>query len=175
MARTGRASAIPADKRVNQKRTGRRIQEAYVYGNAVRKPEIVHKPDVRKQLEERPKRQLSNEVRKNRDKARHMNLGYVVFLVGALCAAAFVLVNYVQMQAELTNRINNIASLESELNSLKLANDEEYNRITSSIDLEEIKRVAIGELGMTYAKEGQIITYNVEGNDYMRRVSGNEN
>ena len=29
MARTGRASAIPADKRVNQKRTGRRIQEAY--------------------------------------------------------------------------------------------------------------------------------------------------
>ena len=58
---------------------------------------------------------------------------------------------------------------------MKLANDEEYSRITSSIDLEEIKRIAIGELGMTYAKEGQIITYDSVENDYMRQVSGNSN
>ena len=71
--------------------------------------------------------------------------------------------------------MENIASLESELNSKKLANDEEYSRITSSVDLEEIKRVAIGELGMTYAKEGQIITYTAEGNDSMRKVSESGN
>ena len=104
-----------------------------------------------------------------------MNFGYVVFLMGALCAAAFVLINYIQLQADLTNRIRNIATLESELNAMKLANDEEYSRITSSVDLEEIKRVAIGELGMSYAKEGQIITYKAEGNDYMRKVDDNEN
>ena len=48
--------------------------------------------------------------------------------------------------------------MESELNSLKLSNDEEYSRITSNINLEEVKRIAIGELGMTYAAEGQVIT-----------------
>lgn len=53
-----------------------------------------------------------------------------------------------------------------------MENDEEYNRINSNIDLEEIKRIAIGELGMTYAGEGQIITYSHVGNDYMRKVSG---
>ena len=95
--------------------------------------------------------------------------------MAALCAAAFVLVNYIQMQAELTNKVENIASLESELNSKKLANDEEYSRITSSVDLEEIKRAAIGELGMTYAKEGQIIMYTAEGNDSMRKVSESGN
>lgn len=45
-----------------------------------------------------------------------------------------------------------------------------YSRITNSIDLEEIRRIAIGELGMTYAKEGQIESYSSEGNDYMRRA-----
>jgi hypothetical protein len=54
---------------------------------------------------------------------------------------------------------------------MQLANDEDYNRIISSVDLEEIRKIAIGELGMTYAKEGQIITYENAGNDYMRRVS----
>ena len=40
---------------------------------------------------------------------------------------------------------------------MKLSNDEDYSRAASSVDLEEIRRVAIGELGMRYAKEGQIV------------------
>ena len=31
--------------------------------------------------------------------------------------------------------------------------------------------MAIGDLGMVYAKEGQIVTYTSEGNDFMRRVA----
>lgn len=141
----------------------------YIYGNTARRL------DIRRELEQEPRRQLSRETRKNREKARHMNFGYVVFLVAAFCTCAFILINYIQLQSELTNRTKGLASLESKLNTLKLDNDEEYSRITSSIDLEEIKRIAIGELGMTYAKEGQIITYNSVENDYMRKVSGNSN
>ena len=147
----------------NAYRNNERAQ--YVYGNTA------YDYDVRRQLEEEPRRKLSNETRKNREKAHHMSLGYVVFLVAALCACAIVLINYVQLQAELTAKTAVVAELESDLNHLKLANDEEYNRITSSIDLEEIKRIAIGELGMTYAKEGQIITYTNNGTDYMRQAS----
>lgn len=168
MARTVRANTTDTNR--IQGSTGRRTTgHVYMYDNTARKL------DIQRQLEEQPARQLSHEVRKNRDKARHMNFGYVTFLMVALCAAAFILINYIQLQSDLTNRIRNIAALESELNAMKLANDEEYSRITSSVDLEEIKRVAIGELGMTYAKEGQIITYKSEGNDYMRKVDDNEN
>ena len=139
----------------------------YMYDNTARDLQ------VRRQLEEAPRKQLSHETRKNRDKARHMSIGYVAFLMGALLACGMVLVNYIQLQAELTNKMQNVARLESEINSMKLANDENYNRITSNIDLEEIKRIAIGELGMTYAEEGQIITYNNVENDYMRKVNAN--
>lgn len=149
--------------RTNYHRTSTR-GGAYVYGNTARQL------DVRRQLEEEPRRQLSHEVRKNREKARHMNLGYVVFLVAAFMASAFILINYIQLQADLTNRTKGLAKLESQLNTLKLSNDEEYSRITSNVDLEEVKRVAIGELGMTYAEEGQIVTYSGVENDYMRKV-----
>ena len=136
----------------------------YVYGNAA------VDVSIQRQLEE-PRRRLSNETRKNREKARHMSLGYMVFLMAALCTCAMVLINYVQLQADLTTKTQIVAARESELNNLKLKNDEEYSRITRSIDLEEIKRIAIVELGMTYAEEGQIIVYDNVGTDYMRSAT----
>ncbi|MCM1100827.1 MAG: LapA family protein [Clostridium sp.] len=137
----------------------------YIYDNTARDL------DVRRQLEEEPRRQLSNGTRKNRDKALHMNLGYVFFLMGALCVCAVVLINYLQLQSDITAKAKNISRLERELNTIQLANEEDYNRIVSNVDLEEIRRIAIVELGMTYATEGQIITYESTGYDYMRRVS----
>ena len=150
---------------------GRRRTDIYVDGNTVRKlePERVwEEPE-----EELPVKKPHHEVRKNRDKAHYMNAGYVMFLAAALCIAAVILVNYVQLQAQLTNLTKTVASNESTLNSMKVANDEEYNRIVSSIDLEEIKRIAITELGMVYAQEGQIIEYENETGDYMRQVTEN--
>ena len=138
----------------------------YIYDNTARDLQI------RRQMEE-PRRQLSHETRKNREKARHMS--YVTFLMGALIACAAFLVNYIQMQSELTTKITEVSRMESELNSLKLSNDEEYSRITSNINLEEIKRIAIGELGMTYATEGQVITYASSSNDYMRQADTSQN
>jgi len=154
-------------RRVNGNRTTtyRMTQNnGYVYGNTVRKL------DVQRQLEQEPRRQLSHETRKNREKALHMNPGYVIFLMAAFCACAFILINYIQLQSELTNRTKALSTLESRLNTMRLENDESYSRITSSIDLEEIKRVAIGELGMIYAEEGQIISYSSVTNDYMRQI-----
>ena len=66
---------------------------------------------------------------------------------------------------------NRAVEVSSELNDLRLTNDEDYARAASSVDLEEIRRVAIGELGMRYAKEGQIINVSGEGNDYVRQLA----
>ena len=38
------------------------------------------------------------------------------------------------------------------------------------MDLEEIKRIAIQELGMQYAEEGQIISFASESNDYVKQM-----
>ena len=139
----------------------------YIYGNTARKLDVV------RELESAPRKQQSREVGKNRAKARVMSLGYVLFLVTALFICGYVLANYVQLTSEVTAKARKVASLESELNTLRTENDEAYNRIITNIDLEKIREIAIGELGMTYANEGQIVTYSSVGNDYMRKVNGN--
>ena len=149
----------------NMRNAGRMANSRYVQGSAVRKL------DVTKEIEQSPKKKLSNTARKNREKAEHMSAGYVLFLSLALVATGCILVGYIKLQSDITNSIKNIARLETQLNDLKLANDEEYNRITSRVDLEEIRRIAIQELGMQYAKEGQIVTFESENNDYVKQIA----
>ena len=52
-----------------------------------------------------------------------------------------------------------------------MANDEEYSRIISSVDLDHVKNVAINELGMQYAEEGQVVTIETQGDDYVRQYA----
>lgn len=140
-------------------------RNAYVYGNTARKI------DVTRQIEGPKRRVLSTEVQVNREKAKHMNLGYVLFLIAALAAAGVILISYIRVQSEITTMTEYIAKQEKVLNNLKISNDEMLTRIDSRLDLEEVKRVAIGELGMTYPEEGQIISYEAVNYDYTRRVS----
>jgi len=116
------------------------------------------------------KKRLSNTARKNREKAFHMNLGYVLFLSVALAFAVMTLCSYINLQSDITNQVAAISEMESRYNNLKLTNDEDLNRINSSVDLEKIKAVAIGELGMTYAREGQIVNVEDSETDYVRQT-----
>lgn len=120
--------------------------------------------------QQEPARRAGKNVRRNRDRALYMNIGYVLFLVAAVVATAFILTGYLTLKADITSSIKNISRMESTLNELKLSNDENYDRIISNINLEEVKRIAIQELGMSYAKEGQIISFSSEGSDYVRQT-----
>ena len=146
-----------------QRRNGNVRRNTYVEGNTVRKLNVVE--ELQKPLETEEK------SRKQHDRSLYMNLGYVVFLIGALAVAAMILMSYIRVQSDIIISVRNIASLESELNNLKLSNDEDYARAASSVDLDEVRRVAIGELGMRYAKEGQIINVSGEGSDYVRQLA----
>ena len=137
----------------------------YVQGNTVRKA----RPD--QEIHRKPKKKVNNSVRRNRDRAKNMNAGYVLLLWAALVATGIILVYYIGLQSDITNSVKNISTLERQLNSLKVANEEDYSRISSSVDLEEIRRIAIQELGMQYAQEGQIISFASENNDYVKQMA----
>ena len=149
--------------------TGQRRETAYrnhvyVQGNTARRLQVVPRQ------EQMPVKKVSARTRRNRERAKHMNIVTVLTMATAMVVAGIILTWYLILQSDITNSIKRIASLESQLNEMKRENDENYNRITSNIDLEEVKRVAIQELGMRYAEEGQIITFNGEGSDYIRQT-----
>ena len=139
--------------------------DVYVYGNTARR--LV----VQRQFEEPKRRNVSNQARKNRERAKHMSLGYIAFLIAAFSVSAMILISYIQLNAELITLNEEISAQEKLLNELRIDNTEALTRIESSIDLEEIKRVAIQELGMTYPVEGQIVAYEGVTYDYVRKVS----
>lgn len=158
---TGGKMATGGRRNPNTGRVYRGTAESsmYVYGNTARQLQTMP-------AERRPVRK-NHATRRNRERALHMNVGYVLFLGMALMAVGFVLISYLRLKSDITNSVKNIARMESQLNSLKLDNDERLSRISSSTNLEEVKQRAIQELGMQYAGEGQIIIFNSEDNDYV--------
>lgn len=137
----------------------------YVQGNTARKLKALPAYE-----EQQSRKKISSRTRKNRERFLHMNIGSVLSMAVAMVVAGMILTVYLNLQSDITNSIKHIASLESTLNELRMENDENYSRITNSVDLEEVKRVAMQELGMRYAEEGQIIRFNGEGSDYIRQV-----
>lgn len=138
-------------------------RRTYVEGNTVRKLDTV------KELQQ-PPRKVNQSIRKNQERLHYMNLPYVLFLAAAMVLTGMMLIGYLQVQSQLTVSIKKVATLESQLNDMRLSNDEQLERINTSLDMEEVKRIAIEELGMSYAKEGQVVMVSGEGSDYVRQL-----
>ena len=150
-------------------------QSYYVNGSTVRQmgaqPVRRERIDRRQEEINRQKKRRQNAARRNRERALHMNRGYVAFLTVCVGIVAFAAVSLIQIQSQVTQRMENIAALQSQITDMKADNDARYKEIVTSVDLEHIKDVAINELGMQYATEEQIITFSVENDNFMDQYS----
>lgn len=171
MAASGRSIAY--NRRMSERPQSRGYTNIYVDGNVIRHVQAVpeHRTDRRTKEQEQRRAEAQRRARRNREKALRMNVPYVSFLTAVSVATVFVCVNFLQLQSEGLSYRNQIASLESQLTELKLANDNAYEEAVSSINMEEVKKIAVNDLGMTYADEGQIITYSNQEGDYIRQYA----
>ena len=144
--------------------TGRRRQA--IEGNTARKLEVREERYYRRQ--ERPEEPRAYRVERDQ-KIQYTTVIYMLFLTVAAAMVLWSCVNFLQLQAETTSRVKNIAALETELEDLKKENDDNYTRIMTSVDLDYIRDVAINELGMVYADEDQVILYDGGTKDYVRQ------
>ena len=118
--------------------------------------------------------QKASELEKQKQemkRLRYRNVAYVLFLTVAFAVTSVMLIGYIRLESSITQSVKQVAALQSQLNNLKTENDEMKNRIDSSINLEEIRRIAITELGMTYAGQGQIVEIPDDGSDYVRQYA----
>lgn len=141
----------------------------YIQGNTVKNAQSA--PDIKRRRvhEESRHKKVSADTRRNRERETSMNLGTVLFLSVAAIIMFAVCVEYLQLKINLTNRVNNIAKLEGELQDISAENDELENKLNTSVDLEHIKQVAMEELGMVYPSKDQIVTYEDSNSDYINQ------
>ena len=95
----------------------------------------------------------------------------MAFLGLAVAVLAGSLVSYLKLQNDITTMVDDIAYYEQTLNNLTLANDDEYSKIVNAVDYDYIRKIAIEELGMVYASEDQIVSYERENSDYVRQLT----
>jgi len=131
---------------------------SYVYGNTAPQ-RVPEKPPVR----QRPRK---------KNKPAPMNKGYVAFLTIAAIVALLACVQYLQLQSEITKRSKHITSLQQELADVKEENVTRYNSIMNTMNLEEIRDIAVNQFGMVYAESYQIIKYQSPEEHSVVRYAG---
>lgn len=142
------------------------MKNRYNYGSTARKV------DIRTEVFNAPTHQVLREIEGEKRRQKKMNMGflYVTVLLAAFVLLCQSLISYIKLQSEINASVDRISVYEQRLNNLTLANDDEYSKMVNAIDLDEVKRIAVEELGMVYADESQIITYDRENSDYVRQL-----
>jgi len=96
-----------------------------------------------------------------------LSIPYCIFLAVACVLTLSLGAYYLEQQAVATSSQKKIASLESKLAELKKVNADELNRIETSVNLEEIRDIAIHELGMVYATQENVVLYKNTNQNYV--------
>lgn len=164
-------------RRTSYLERNQRRAQVYVEGNTVRRLNAVPEREYREEREaqERGKKEREQERRarhaaqRNRERAMQMSPAYLVFLTLAVILTVGVCTCYIQLQSDISSRMRNIASLETQILDLQMENDAAMKRIETSVNLDEIKETAMNEMGMVYPGEEQIVYFTVDMDDYMNQ------
>lgn len=136
-----------------------------VQGNVVRQLYAV--PDRQKTV----KGPVAVPGRNRRPQSNGLSIPYCIFLALACALTLSLGAYYLEQQALSTSSQKKIASLESQLAELKKVNADDLNRIESSVNLEEIRDIAINELGMVYATSDNVVMYKNTSQNYVSQYS----
>ena len=172
MARTKRTNAVRVP----------RMTGAYVEGNTVRtvqpkhrsgREELERRELARKRERQRILEEREMEHRAQQERLRHKTVAidrtYLAVLVTASVFTLGLCFSYIKMQTSINTRISAIEMKKQKLDQLKSENDALQNSIDTSLNLDEIYRVATQELGMVYASKNQTITYDKTESEYVRQ------
>ena len=129
-----------------------------VYGNTVRKGNAKRKT-VRPVL-------LPGAGKTVQQSRRYVNI--VIMVAAVVVALAFL---YITEQSDVTNLRKQKGQMISQYEDIKLSNDLYYEDIVSRVDIKEIERIAVEELGMKMAGQGQIYTYTDDVEDYVKQYA----
>lgn len=151
-------------------RAANTYRSSYVYGNTVRK-NVQVLSDPRRDLEYKAQEQERRERHRRNAQAERMSFLYVTFLAVAAVMLVFICYQFLTMQTTMSKNVTEISSLKVQLEDMKAENDFLLGRIKDSVDLNEIRRFAINELGMVEANPSQIIGYAYDSSDYLRQYA----
>lgn len=144
-------------------------RQMYIYGNTVRQEDVI--PRNVSRVHSKHREETSRSVRRNRNRAFNISPAYAGFLAMAAVVAVLICVSYLQLQSEIVNRSENITALQEQLVNLTEANNTAYQAAEGSVNLEEVRSIAVNELGMVYAAQGSVTEYDSPEGSYVKQYN----
>ena len=144
----------------------------YEHGSSARnyyaQPARRELPEVGQRRKTAPR--TETRMRPRADRALAFNFGYTFFVlvsVAVMIAACMMMLN---MEIGINNQQEEIVTLENQIEEINNDNEARRIRLENMYSLDEIQNVAMNEMGMVYAKKGQIIFYDSAEEDYVNQV-----
>lgn len=145
-------------------RNYRYVQE----GNTIRKVyEFPERDDERRKKQNREKNH--RRTYRQEEKAPKMSLKLTLLMAMSVVLSVMSCINYLNVEADITETKNNITSIQKSIDTLATQNDSIQYKIDSFVDVDYIIKTAIEELGMVMVSKDQIITYESTRNEYMEQ------
>ena len=139
--------------------------ELPVAGNVLPAPEISEQQAQIPAPEREPK--VGRAIRRNRRNIAYLTPGYMAFLglmVGVLFLAVIMVVSF---SGQITNAEKKLATMTAQLNTLKSDNSAARVYLEKNVDINEVYEIAVGEYGMVYPSEDQILRYHQNEGSYV--------
>lgn len=134
----------------------------YVHGSAARK--LDRQP-------RQPRYYTVEPIRQPKQKTVQLSVPYVMMLCVAATICMIVAFNTIKLNSEVSNLRNRKGGLTDQYEKLVLSNDLYYDSILSNVDLAEVERIAVSELGMRMAQSGQVVSYSGDIEDYVKQYN----
>ena len=155
---------------VQRRSSNRASANAYYYtdGSAARVLEPAYEPLPRR----RAHRAAANQAKymeAKRVACVSLNLPLTLLLVAAVAVSVFVGYRYLCLKSSLDMHMNNIKTMESQLDTLRTENDALEKSIDTSVDLNEVYNIATTKLGMVHVNQSNIIQYDKTESEYVKQ------
>ncbi|MBO4289820.1 MAG: hypothetical protein J5865_06955 [Lachnospiraceae bacterium] len=136
-----------------------------VSGNVLPVPEVSEQQAQIPAPERDPK--VGRAIRRNRRNIAYLTPGYMAFL-GVMVAILFIaVVMVVSASGQITKAEKQLASMTSQLNTIKSDNNAARVNLEKNVDINEVYEIAVGEYGLVYPAEEQIIHYQQKEGSYV--------
>ena len=146
-------------------------KQAYIDGSAARKlavrPEKM--PDQRTEQQAKPRKEIDK--RPLVGFRRSMDLFSLVVAGMFLAFLGFMTVRFLSVNAQSTEMDKEITALTKEYEAIRGENDSLLFDIADDINLNEVYRIAVGELHMVYPNNNQVVEFKSAGEGYVRQFA----
>lgn len=131
--------------------------EYMVDGTAARQLQVV--PDYERQRVQEPNTRVVEQPKKAPKLSHGIDFVSMVLLSVALVITMYLCYNYLQVQGNIVQLERDVSVMEQELDTMLAKNAALEDGLNAQIDWEQVYLTAVGELGMVYPNNNEVITY----------------